>query len=178
MFQGEQKRSACIMSTNISDWVDAIEKSEALGMQLADENARLHQEILGRHNGRLVKRTGDGHLAEFGNALDCVQCAIEIQKALHERNLHMPTERMINLRIGIHCAEAVSHGGDVFGAAVNIASRLMNLDLVRPAGICFTERIHDQVHDKLKEATSYLGKQQLKNVTTPIDVYRVILPWA
>ena len=77
------------------------------------------------HNGRVVKRTGDGALVEFRSVVDAVRCAIEMQNAMVERNAGVPADRQIEFRIGIHLGDVVEESdGDLMGDGVNIAARL------------------------------------------------------
>ena len=77
------------------------------------------------HNGRVVKRTGDGAIVEFRSVVDAVRCAIEIQNAMVERNAGLAEDRRIVFRIGIHLGDVVEESdGDLMGDGVNIAARL------------------------------------------------------
>src|SRR5215472_16393461 len=77
------------------------------------------------HNGRVVKRTGDGVIVEFRSVVDSVRCAVEIQSAMVERNAGVPAERRIEFRIGVHLGDVVEEAdGDLMGDGVNIAARL------------------------------------------------------
>src|SRR6202040_2044272 len=77
------------------------------------------------HNGRVVKRTGDGALVEFRSVVDAVRCAIELQNGMVERNAGVPPERRIEFRVGIHLGDVVEESdGDLMGDGVNIAARL------------------------------------------------------
>ena len=77
------------------------------------------------HNGRVVKRTGDGAIVEFRSVVDAVRCAVEIQSAMVERNAGVPEERRIEFRIGVHLGDVVEEAdGDLMGEGVNIAARL------------------------------------------------------
>jgi hypothetical protein len=77
------------------------------------------------HNGRVVKRTGDGILIEFRSVVDALRCAIEVQNGMVERNTGLPPERRIEFRIGIHLGDVVEESdGDLMGDGVNIAARL------------------------------------------------------
>src|SRR5471032_178820 len=90
------------------------------------------------HNGRVFKRTGDGSLVEFRSVVDAVRCAIEVQKAMDERNAGVPADRRIDFRIGIHLGDVVEESdGDLMGDGVNIAARLEGI--ARPSTICLSE---------------------------------------
>ena len=95
------------------------------------------------HNGRVVKRTGDGVLVEFRSVVNAVLCAIEIQNGMVERNAGLPPERRIDFRIGIHLGDVVEErDGDLMGDGVNIAARLEGIAL--PGGICLSEDAYRQ----------------------------------
>src|SRR5438874_707711 len=100
------------------------------------------------HNGRVVKRTGDGTLVEFRSVVDAVRCAIEVQNAMIERNAGVPPERRIEFRIGIHVGDVVEESdGDLMGDAVNIAARLEGV--ASPGAICLSEDAYRLVKARL-----------------------------
>src|SRR5438552_7403493 len=86
------------------------------------------------HCGRIVKTTGDGLLVEFASVVDAVRCAVEMQRAMTERNADVPTERRIEFRIGINLGDVILDEGDIYGDGVNIAARLEAL--AAPGEIC------------------------------------------
>jgi adenylate cyclase len=122
------------------------------------------------HNGRVVKRTGDGAIVEFRSVVDAVRCAIEIQNAMVERNAGVPDDRRIVFRIGIHLGDVVEESdGDLMGDGVNIAARLESI--AAPGAICLSEDAYRQVKARLDLAVSDLGPTQLKNIAEPIRAY-------
>jgi adenylate cyclase len=122
------------------------------------------------HNGRVIKRTGDGALVEFRSVLDAVRCAIEVQNAMVERNAGLPEDRRIVFRIGVHLGDVVEESdGDLMGDGVNIAARLEGI--AQPGAICLSEDAFRQVRARLDLAVSDIGEVQLKNITQPIRVY-------
>ncbi len=122
------------------------------------------------HNGRVVKRTGDGSLIEFRSVVDAVRCAIEVQNGMVERNAGLPPERRIEFRVGIHLGDVVEESdGDLMGDGVNIAARLEGI--AKPGAICLSEDAYRQVKARLDLAVSDLGATQLKNIAEPIRVY-------
>jgi len=122
------------------------------------------------HNGRVVKRTGDGALVEFRSVVDAVRCAIEVQNSMVERNAGLPAERRIEFRIGIHLGDIVEESdGDLMGDGVNIAARLEGI--AQPGAICLSEDAYRQVKARLNLSVSDLGETQLKNIADPIRVY-------
>jgi adenylate cyclase len=126
--------------------------------------------IIAVHNGRVVKRTGDGAIVEFRSVVDAVRCAIEVQNGTVERNAGLPPERCIQFRIGIHLGDVVEESdGDLMGDGVNIAARLEGI--AKPGAICLSEDAYRQVKSRLDLAVSDLGPTQLKNIAEPVRVY-------
>jgi TolB-like protein/Flp pilus assembly protein TadD len=122
------------------------------------------------HRGRVVKRTGDGSLIEFRSVVDAVNCAIEVQNAMLERNAGVPRDRRIEFRIGIHLGDVVEESdGDLMGDGVNIAARLQGI--CEPRGIYLSEDAYRQVRDKVKEDFADLGLKELKNIARPMRVF-------
>jgi adenylate cyclase len=122
------------------------------------------------HHGRIVKRTGDGSIIEFNSVVDAVRCAIEVQRAMVERNAGVAPDNRIAFRIGIHLGDIVEESdGDLMGDGVNIAARLEGL--CEAGGVCLSEDAHRQVRDRLKENFVDLGERQLKNIARPVRAY-------
>ena len=122
------------------------------------------------HNGRVVKRTGDGSLIEFRSVVDAVRCAIEVQSAMVERNAGVPEYRRIEFRVGIHLGDVVEESdGDLMGDGVNIAARLEGI--AKPGAICLSEDAYRQVKGRLDLAVTDLGPTQLKNIADPVRTY-------
>ncbi|RBP18226.1 TolB-like protein [Roseiarcus fermentans] len=122
------------------------------------------------HNGRVVKRTGDGVLVEFRSVVDAVRCGIEMQNGLIERNAGVPADRQIRFRIGIHLGDVVEEAdGDLMGDGVNIAARLEGI--ATPGAIALSEDAYRQVRGRIEFAVSDLGMKALKNIAEPLRVY-------
>jgi adenylate cyclase len=122
------------------------------------------------HHGRVVKRTGDGAIVEFRSVVDAVNCALEIQRAMVERNAGVARDNRIEFRIGIHLGDVVEESdGDLMGDGVNIAARIESI--CNPGAICLSEDAYRQVKGRLDLAVSDLGPTELKNIAEPIRVY-------
>jgi adenylate cyclase len=128
---------------------------------------------IAEYGGRIVKTTGDGLLLEFPSVVDAVRCAVDAQRGMAERNAGVPPEQQIEFRIGINVGDIIIDGDDIFGDGVNVAARLQTL--AEPGGICVSRVVRDQVLDKLSFAFEDLGSQQVKNITRPVEAYRVNL---
>ena len=133
----------------------------------------LYDPKIKEHRGRVVKTTGDGLLLEFASVVDAVRCAVEVQRAMAERNVDVPPDRRIEFRMGINLGDIIRDGRDIYGDGVNIAARLEAL--AEPGGICVSRVVHDQVRDKLDVGFEDLGEQQVKNIARPVHVWRVQL---
>jgi TolB-like protein/class 3 adenylate cyclase/Flp pilus assembly protein TadD len=121
------------------------------------------------HNGRVVKRTGDGLIVEFRSVVDAVRCAIEIQTGMAERNAGVAADKRIEFRIGVHLGDVVEEAdGDLMGDGVNIAARLEGS--AAPGGLILSSAAYEQVRDKVKVPFSDLGEKALKNIA-PVRVY-------
>lgn len=125
-----------------------------------------------RHDGRVVKSTGDGVLAEFASAVEAVRCAIDLQQAMIARNSELPEERRICFRIGINAGEVmIERDGDVYGDSVNLAARLEALS--PSGGFCFSRAVRDQIRDRSTLAYEDWGERALKNIARPMRVFAV-----
>ena len=151
------------------------QKDERRAMLLLDEHRSLVRPIFSRHNGHEVKTMGDAFLVEFASALEAVRCAFDIQESLHELNSDRPTEKRILLRIGVHLGDVIHSGNDVYGDAVNLASRIE--PLATPGGICVTAQIYDHIRNKFEFPLASIGKKDLKNVGESVEVFSVRMPW-
>src|SRR5499427_4454181 len=124
------------------------------------------------HHGRIIKRTGDGSVIEFRSVVDAVNCAIEVQRAMVERNAEVAPDKRIEFRIGIHLGDVIEESdGDLMGDGVNIAARLQSV--ANPGAICLSEQAYWQVKGRLDLAVTDLGKTPLKNIAEPVHAYSV-----
>jgi TolB-like protein len=124
------------------------------------------------NGGRVVDFVGDNMLAEFSSALNAVNCAVKIQNALDQLNVKFEEKRRMLFRIGIDLGEIVIDKDVIYGDGVNIASRLEGL--AEPGGICISEFVYSQVHNKLDVGFVDVGMKKLKNISTPVRVYNVV----
>jgi class 3 adenylate cyclase/pimeloyl-ACP methyl ester carboxylesterase len=129
-----------------------------------------------KHRGRIINTAGDGLLAEFASAVDAVRCSVEIQRAMIERNASVPAESRLEFRIGINVGDVIEDGSEIFGDGVNVAARLESI--APRGGICISRQVLDQIEGKLKLQFREMGRQNLKNIARPIEVYAVSLDGA
>ena len=171
----ERRQLAAIMFTDMVGYSALAQKDEALALSLLHEHREILRPLFRQHNGTEIKTIGDAFLVEFNSALDAVQCAAEMQKTLMEHNASSRETIKIHIRIGLHVGDVVYRENDVFGDGVNIASRIE--PLAEPGGICLSQQVYDQVHNKFPATFVKLGAADLKNIQAPVNVYRLVLPW-
>ncbi|MDT8436342.1 MAG: adenylate/guanylate cyclase domain-containing protein [Gemmatimonadota bacterium] len=143
---------------------------------LARQRAHMRELVepaIADHHGRVVKGTGDGVLAEFASAVDAVECAARIQRAMPEREADVPDDRCIRYRIGINVGDIVAEDGDIYGDGVNVAARIESL--ADPGGVFISGSAFSQVKNKVEVGFEDLGPRSLKNIAEPVRVYRVLL---
>jgi adenylate cyclase len=139
-----------------------LERLKSLRRELIDPK-------ITEHHGRIGKTTGDGMLVEFASVVDAVRCAVEIQRAMIDRNAQMAEDRRIELRIGINLGDIIVDQDDIYGDGVNIAARLEAL--AEPGGICISRTVREQIRDKLPYLFDDLGEQSVKNIARPVRAF-------
>jgi adenylate cyclase len=169
-----ERRLAAILAADVAGYSRLIGNDEEGTLAALKASRReLIDPKIAEYRGRIVKTTGDGALVEFASAVDAVRCAVEIQRAMADRNAHQPDGRRIEFRIGINVGDIVSDEGDIFGDGVNVAARLEGLS--EAGGICVSGRVYEDVQGKLDISFEDAGEQQLKNIARPVEVFRVRL---
>src|SRR5438094_393811 len=175
MSADEQRKLAAIMFTDMVGYSALSQRDDKLAQELLEEHRRLLREIFPQFNGIEIKTIGDAFLVEFQSALEAAQCAMAIQRALAKRNADAPAERQIQVRIGVHIGDVVHRGGDVYGDGVNIASRIESL--AAAGGICVSMDVERQIRNTLEARFEKLAPTELKNISVPMDLFRIVLPW-
>jgi adenylate cyclase len=172
-----ERRLAAILAADVAGYsrLMGVDEEGTLAA-LKRHRSELIDPKIAEHRGRIVKTTGDGALIEFASAVDAVRCAMEIQRAMAERNVTIPEVRRIEFRIGINVGDIILDEGDIYGDGVNIAARVETL--ASPGAICLSEHAYQQMKGKLALDVSDMGEQQLKNIAQPVRVYRVRLEGA
>jgi class 3 adenylate cyclase/TolB-like protein/Tfp pilus assembly protein PilF len=171
----EHRQLAAVMFTDMVGYSALAQRNEALALEVLEEHRRLVRPLFTNHGGREIKTIGDAFMVEFASPVEAARCAIAMQRLLHGRNADAPPERQLRIRIGLHLGDVVHREGDVYGDGVNIAARIE--PLAEPGGICLTQQVYDQVWNKLDLPLVKLGRADLKNIQSPINIYRVLLAW-
>jgi adenylate cyclase len=168
------RKLAAVMFTDIVGYTLLSQKDESLALELLEEHRKIVRPILAKHGGIEIKTMGDAFLVEFSSALGAVRCGLDIQQAIGEMNSEKSQGKRIRLRIGIHLGDVIHSAGDIYGDAVNVASRIQ--PLAEPGGICVTEQVYVHIRNKLEIRMTSLGRRDLKNVDQPIEIYKLEIP--
>ena len=166
--QRVQRRLAAILATDVVGYSALMQRAEEATYA---EFERLKRELiepsLSRHEGRLIKTTGDGALVEFASPLAAMRCAVEIQDHLASGN------SPLTLRVGLNLGDViVGQDGELYGDGINIAVRLEGV--ADPGGVLISEKVYSEVEGKLDVCFEDRGEQQLKNISKPIRAYAVL----
>ena len=170
----DERRLAAVMFTDIVGYTAMSQRDEKRALKALKSHDDMLRPIFAKHRGTVIKTIGDSFLVQFRSALAATECAIEIQQRLAGADKDIAFSAVM-LRIGLHLGDVIRRGNDIFGDAVNIASRIQ--PLADPGGICVSEQVFGQVRNKISHPFLKLAPRELKNVEFPIDVYKIVMPW-
>jgi adenylate cyclase len=172
---GEQveRRRMVILAADVAGHsrLVALDEEGTLPLWKAQWRELIDPKVL-EHGGRVVGIAGQLLLVEFKNVIAAACCAVELQRAMLERNAGGPHER-VAFRIGINVGHIITDGAGMWGIAVYVAAHLAAL--AKPGGICISGRVHEDLRGKLEVAFEDQGERKLKNIARPVRVYRVLL---
>src|SRR5207342_2567837 len=168
-----ERRLSAIMSADVVGYSRLMGANEVATLDaLNDRRTTILEPAIARHSGRVVKLTGDGLLAEFASVVGAVECATEIQTEMSGRNLDLPEDRRIDLRIGINLGDVIAQDGDIYGDGVNLAARIEGA--ARPGRVAVSQSVRDQVGNRLDVEFEDRGNHELKNIDRPIRIFEVV----
>jgi adenylate cyclase len=176
MAQSVERKLTTILCADVHGYSRLMEQDEAATLATLRGYRDAIDGLIARHRGRIASTAGDSLLADFPSVVEAVQCAIEIQQELAGRNRSLPDGRRMAFRIGLNLGDVMLHDGDLFGEGVNVAARLEAL--AEPGGICISRTVYDQVRNKLSVGFEDLGDQPVKNISEPVQAFRVRLDGA
>jgi TolB-like protein/class 3 adenylate cyclase/Flp pilus assembly protein TadD len=170
--EGFKRKLAAILSADVEGYSRLMDDDEEATVRTLTSYRTAITDLVQQYRGRVVDSPGDNILAEFASVVDSVNCAVEIQRELAERNAELPDSRKMQFRIGVNLGDVIDEDGRIYGDGVNIAARVESL--AEAGGICISGRAHTQVENKLGLEYEDLGKHEVKNISRPIQVYRVL----
>jgi adenylate cyclase len=165
-------RLAALLSADVVGYSRLMAQDEVATIRTLSAYRDKITTIVRENEGRVVDFVGDNMLAEFHSALDAVDCAMNIQRALFLLNTKLDVSRRMNFRIGINLGDILIDGEVIYGDGINVAARLEGL--AESGGICISESVFTQVHNKLELGFVDMGTKTLKNIPDPVRVYRVV----
>ncbi len=170
--EGFKRKLTAILSADVEGYSRLMDDDEEATIRTLTSYRTTMSDLIQQYRGRVVDTTGDNLMAEFTSVVDAVNCAVEIQRELAERNTELTYNRKMEFRIGINLGDVIDDEGRIYGDGVNIAARVEAM--AEAGGICISGRAYDQVANKLGLEYENLGEHQVKNISTPIRVYRVL----
>jgi len=174
-----ERRLVAILMADVAGYSRLIGiDDEGTLAQLNAHHTELFEPKIREHRGRIVRTTGDGLLVLFVSAVDALRCAVEIQRAMCERNAQIPADRRIQFRMGVNVGDIVE-GASIHGDGINVAARLEAL--AETGGVCVSSRVQEDAQASLGRlgiAFENIGQHQLKNIERTVHIYRVLLDHA
>jgi TolB-like protein/class 3 adenylate cyclase/Tfp pilus assembly protein PilF len=170
--EGFKRKLAAILSADVEGYSRLMDDNEEATVRTITSYRSAITDLVQQFRGRIIDTPGDNILADFTSVVDAVNCAVEIQRELAERNAQLSDNRKMQFRIGVNLGDVIDEDGRIYGDGVNIAARVESLS--EAGGICISGRAHDQVENKLGLEYEDLGKHEVKNISRPIQVYRVL----
>jgi len=176
IMSNEQKvtrKLRAIFSADVKGYSVLMADDEVSTIQTLKDYRNIMSTCIEQRGGRIVDAVGDNLLAEFDSAVDAVQCAVEVQKGLRDKNQELPEDKKMEFRIGINIGDVIEDGDRIFGDAVNVAARIESL--ADAGGICVSRSTYDQIKNKLELSFDYYGEHKVKNIKEPVRVYKILL---
>ena len=158
------------MFTDIVGYTAMSQRDEKRALKVLESHNDVLRPLFAKHGGTEVKTIGDSFLVEFASALAATECAIEIQRSLAETS-RSAKDSPVMLRIGLHLGDVIRRGNDIFGDAVNIASRIE--PLAEAGGICISEEVYSVIRNKIPYPVELVPEVSLKNVELPMNIYTI-----
>ncbi len=156
---------------DVVDYTKRVSRDELEGLERRRQVEDLVRSAVAEYDGRVVKTLGDGFMLEFASAVQGVRCALEIQERVREVNRQLPDPAGLRMRIGVHAGDVVEDRGDLYGHAVNIASRLEKI--AQPGGICISRDVHSQIRAALPIVTVPVEPERLTRLPEPLEVFEI-----
>jgi adenylate cyclase len=164
-----ERRLAAIVCADVAGYSRMMGADEAGTHAAFKAHRTAIYPIILNHGGRLVKNTGDGFLLEFPSIVGAVEAAVEMQTLMAERNHHLPADRVMEFRMGIHMGDVMADEDEVFGDDVNIAVRLESV--AAPGGLAVSAKAHSEASRHINVSLADGGSHRFKNIAEPIHVW-------
>ncbi|UCD80746.1 MAG: hypothetical protein JSW26_04755 [Desulfobacterales bacterium] len=170
--KGYKRKLTAILSADAKEYSRLMREDEEATIRTLTTYREKMAKLIQQFRGRVVDAPGDNLLADFASVVDAVKCAVEIQRELAEQNAALPAERRMEFRIGVNLGDVVEEEGRIYGDGVNIAARVESI--CDGGSVCISGSAYEQVAHKLDLEYEDLGEHEVKNIPTPVQVYRVL----
>ncbi|HXG19761.1 MAG TPA: CHAT domain-containing protein [Methylomirabilota bacterium] len=171
------RKLVAILHADVKGYSRRIGEDEESTIQTLNAHRAVMHKWLRQHSGEVIGTpAGDDLLALFSSAVEAVQCAVQIQRELQQKNAQLPANRRIEFRIAVNLGEVSLQGGNVHGDGVNFAALLQH-EVAEPGGICISEVVYDQIKNRpgLAQSCEDLGIKYFEKMQRSARVYRVHL---
>ena len=166
------RRLSAILSADVEGYSRLMREDEEATVHTLTTYRTAMTHLIQQYRGRVVDSPGDNILAEFTSVVDAVNCGVEIQRELAERNADLPENRRMRFRIGINLGDILEEGDRIYGDGVNIAARMESL--AKAGETCISGTVYDAIENKIGLEYEFLGEQEVKNIDKPVRAYRVL----
>jgi adenylate cyclase len=164
-----ERRLAAIVCADVAGYSRMMGADEAGTHAAFKAHRSAIYPIILNHGGRFVKNTGDGFLLEFPSVVGAIESAIAMQMLMAERNDHLPADRVMKFRLGVHMGDVIADEDEVFGDGVNIAVRLEAV--AAPGGVAVSGKAYHEASKHLSATLVDAGSLRLKNIDEPVNVW-------
>jgi TolB-like protein/class 3 adenylate cyclase/Tfp pilus assembly protein PilF len=164
-----ERRLAAILCADIAGYSRMMGADEAGTHASFKAHRSAIYPIILNHGGRIVKNTGDGFLLEFPSIIGAIEAAVAMQTLMAERNEHLPPDRAMHFRMGVHMGDVMADEDEVFGDDVNIAVRLETVSA--PGGVAVSEKARTEAGRRLAIILTDAGPHRFKNIAEPVNVW-------
>ncbi len=169
--QAVERKLAAIFAADVAEYSRLMGIDEVGTLRRLQAYREILDQLVAVHHGRIFNTAGDSVIADFGSAVDAVECAVAVQQAIARENADRPPEEQMRFRIGVHVGDVIVEGSNLYGDSVNIAARLEAL--AEPGGVCLSGAVREQIGTRLPVAFTTLGEQRVKNIVEPVRAFRI-----
>ncbi len=172
----DERRLAAILAADVAGYSRLMGRDEDETVRDLEAHKGVLLPLIAKHGGSIINIAGDGIVAQFPSAVRAVECAVAMQKIMGERNVDVPKERQMLLRIGVNLGDIIHDADKTYGDGINVAARLE--PLAEPGGICISATVREAIFGKLGLPLRDVGEKSLKNIARPVHVYEIQPPGA
>jgi len=166
-----RRKLAAILAADVVNFSAMMGENEDRTLKNLKACRALTDESITANHGRIFGSAGDSIIAEFASPVDAVVAATEFQRNLKQRNDSVGEDDQMQFRIGLNLGDVIVEGDNLYGDGVNVAARLEAV--AEPGGISLSGKFHEEVCRKLDITFVSTGEQEMKNIRSPVDTYKI-----